>query len=150
VVARCFGVDVYRLQLLVGAVSAVLSVVAGFFYAGYVGYVDPTHYGFALVVQILAMVIIGGRTNWLGAVLGALLLSSLPLLLRSLADYRDVLNGALLIAVMVFLPGGLYSLGSRARRRLRRRRTPVEPPPNGSVPAEPADARPEPIGGRTR
>jgi branched-chain amino acid transport system permease protein len=148
-VARSFGVNVYRLQLAVGSVSAVLSVVAGFFYAGYVGYVDPTHYGFALVVQILAMVIIGGRTNWVGSVLGALLISCLPLLLRPLADYRDVMNGALLIAVMVFLPGGLYSLGARVRAVLARGSgRPPAPVAAEDVPR--SEVRQEPIGGRTR
>ena len=44
---------VANLQLVVGAISAVISVIAGFLYAHYVGYVDPTQYGFAMVVQII-------------------------------------------------------------------------------------------------
>ena len=111
--ARTLGIDVFRTQLVVSSFGAVIAASSGVLYVGYVGYVDPLSYGFALVVQVLAMVIIGGRTHWLGAVIGAFLLGFLPLILRPLAAERDVVNGAVLIAVMVFLPGGLYSLGAR-------------------------------------
>lgn len=120
VVARTLGVNVYRLQLVVGAISAGIGVLAGVLYAGFVGYVDPTQFTFGLVVQILVMVIIGGRASWIGASLGAVLITILPVALRPLADYRDVVNGALLIAVMVFAPGGLFAIGNALYRLVRR------------------------------
>lgn len=110
-VARSMGVDVFRLQLAVGAVSAMIAAGAGYLYAGYVGYVDPTQFGFTLVVQIIVMVIVGGRGSWIGAVLGACFITMLPLVLRPLAEWRDVFNGALLIIVVLLMPGGLIELG---------------------------------------
>lgn len=131
VVARTLGVDVYRLQLATGSLSAVIAATGGVFYASYVGYIDPTSYGFALVVQVLAMVVIGGRTHWLGAVIGAFVVGFLPLVLRPLAAERDIVNGAILIAVMVFLPGGIFSAVRAAaaggRGRLRRRDVAPDP-----------------------
>ena len=115
-VAYSMGVNVANLQLVVGAVSAVIAVVAGFLYAHYVGYVDPTQYGFAMVVQIITMVIIGGRGHWLGAIIGAFLITSLPLILRPLAEWRDVVNGALLIVVAVLMPAGLFGIFRLFRR----------------------------------
>jgi branched-chain amino acid transport system permease protein len=120
VVAQTLGVNVYRLQLAVGAISAGIGVLAGVLYAGFVGYVDPTQFTFGLVVQILVMVVIGGRASWIGACLGAVLITILPVALRPLAEYRDVVNGALLIAVMVFAPGGLFGIGKALYRLVRR------------------------------
>jgi branched-chain amino acid transport system permease protein len=119
VVAQAMGVDVFRLQLVVGSISAVFAVVAGFLYAGYVGYVDPTQYGFAMVVNIIVMVIVGGRGSWVGTILGACFITVLPLVLRPLAEWREVFNGALLILVAVMLPGGLFDLGRIAAGWLR-------------------------------
>jgi len=116
-VAYSMGVNVANLQLVVGAVSAVIGVIAGFLYAHYVGYVDPTQYGFAMVVQVITMVIIGGRGHWLGAIIGAFLITSLPLILRPLAEWRDVVNGSLLIIVAVLMPAGLFGVFSLFRRR---------------------------------
>lgn len=140
VVAEAMGVDVFRLQLIVGAVSAVIAVVSGFLYAGYVGYVDPTQYGFALVVQIIVMVIVGGRGSWIGAIIGACFITILPLVLRPLAEWREIFNGGLLIAVAVMLPGGLYDLAKLAAMRLGL---------GGGAPTQPsAEAVPTPSGSR--
>jgi branched-chain amino acid transport system permease protein len=142
--ARTLGIDVFRTQLVVSSFGAVIAASSGVLYVGYVGYVDPLSYGFALVVQVLAMVIIGGRTHWLGAVIGAFLLGFLPLILRPLAAERDVVNGAVLIAVMVFLPGGLYSLGARLAALARVRRTRSGSPHHAVAPvSETAVAEPE-------
>ena len=56
------------------------------------------------------MAILGGLGNYWGAILGALILSALPELLRFAADYRALLYGLILIAVLRFRPQGL--LGS--------------------------------------
>ncbi len=109
-VARSMGIHVVRLQLIVGSVSAAIAAVAGGLYAAYVGYVDPMQYGFAMVVQVLVMVIVGGRGSWFGAILGTLLILSLPQILQPLAAWRDVVNGALLVAVAVLFPQGLIGL----------------------------------------
>jgi branched-chain amino acid transport system permease protein len=133
-VAQTFGVNVYGLQLLIGAISAGMGVLAGVLYAGFVGYVDPTQFGFALVIQILVMVVIGGRGSWLGAVMGAFLITALPVVLRPLAEWRDVVDGALLILVMVFAPGGLYAIATTGIHWLRR---------SGKKPGEPDEGAEE-------
>lgn len=118
-VARTLGINVGLVQLAIGGVSAAIAVVSGFLYARYVGYVDPTQYGFALVVQIIVMVIVGGRGSWFGAIFGACFITLLPLLLRPLASWRDVANGALLIVVAIALPNGLIGLVQSAWQRVR-------------------------------
>lgn len=134
VVAQSMGVNVVRLQLVIGAVSAMMAVGAGFLYAGYVGYVDPAQFGFATVVQVIVMVIVGGRGSWIGAIVGSAFITSLPLVLRPLAEWRDVFNGALLIAVAVMLPAGLIGLVGQARAWMSKR----QGKENGPIAARPA------------
>ncbi len=109
-VARSLGVDVDKVHLMIGGLSAVMATTAGYLYVGYVGYIDPNKFGFHFVVDIAVMVIIGGRRNWVGALLGALLVLALPQILRPLEDWREIINGALLILVVILYPNGLLQL----------------------------------------
>jgi branched-chain amino acid transport system permease protein len=59
--------------------------------------------------------VIGGVTSPLGAVVGAAFLSILPETIRALADFREVTNGLILLAVVLFAPGGFAALW-RTRR----------------------------------
>ena len=67
--------------------------------------------------MILAMVVIGGRGNLWGAVLGAVLLTVVPELLRGIGDFRLVAYGLALTLVAIFLPGGLSGVLIQAARR---------------------------------
>jgi branched-chain amino acid transport system permease protein len=69
--------------------------------------------------QILVWCVVGGVTSPLGAVLGAALLSILPEAIRFLADYREISNGIILLAVILFAPGGLSSIWRRGVVRVR-------------------------------
>jgi len=68
------------------------------------------------------MVVLGGRTTVWGALVGAVILTSLPELFRVFADYRNVVQGILLMLVIVYLPRGVADtlLGLLRDRRLRR------------------------------
>jgi branched-chain amino acid transport system permease protein len=69
---------------------------------------------------ILAMVVIGGRGNLWGAVLGAVLLTVGPELLRGIGDFRLTIYGLALTLVALFLPGGLSGVLIQAARRIGR------------------------------
>jgi branched-chain amino acid transport system permease protein len=119
-VARSLGVNTQVVYMVVGGTAASLAVLAGSLYVGFVGFIEPTLFGFAAVVSAVLMVMIGGRKSWLGAIIGATFVTALPEVLRSLAEWRDVVNGTLLIVVTVFAPGGLLELVLRAVRPLQR------------------------------
>lgn len=120
-VARSLGVSVNVVHVLIGALSSAMAAVAGYLYVGYVGYIDPAQFGFALVVQILVMVVIGGRSSWIGALLGAALIVSLPVVLSPIAEWRDEVNGLLLIAIVILQPNGLLGMISTGYRKIRLR-----------------------------
>jgi branched-chain amino acid transport system permease protein len=117
--AMTFGINLVRYRLLVLELSAILAAMNGTFTAHYLAFISPELYGFGAITSALAMAIVGGLDSWAGAYLGSAVLTILPQFLLVLAGWSDLLNGALIVAVMVFLPGGLLVGVRRAGRYLR-------------------------------
>src|SRR6202521_1643151 len=107
------GINVARYKLLAFTLSAVLAGIAGGLEAHLNFFVDPgdSQYGVSRTVQILTFAVLGGTGNVFGPVVGALFLTSLPEIIRQAADYRDVVSGVILIAVIVFRPQGIVGRG---------------------------------------
>lgn len=108
--ASALGIDGAAIRFRFFIASAAFGGLAGALQAHAVGVVSPDVLQFHVLVLILAMTVIGGRTSPLGAVLGALLLVHLPEWFRDFADYYLVVYGAALLAAIVFLPRGLACL----------------------------------------
>jgi branched-chain amino acid transport system permease protein len=121
--ARGVGIDVGAIRTLSLALGGAIAGLGGALYAHASFFITPSDFGFPRMEQILVWCVVGGVTSPLGAVLGAALLSILPEAIRFLADYREISNGIILLAVILFAPGGLASLW-RVRRN-RAARTPV-------------------------
>ena len=66
---------------------------------------------------LLAMVIVGGMGTMIGPVIGAVLLTVLPELLRGIGDLRLLVYGLALTLVVLFMPGGIVARAIRARVR---------------------------------
>jgi branched-chain amino acid transport system permease protein len=120
--AESIGVDTTRYKLVALAISASLTAAAGAFYANYFLFVDPTIVlPLALSVEIVLMAIIGGLGTVAGPVLGAVLLKLSSEIFRSYFEQANLLiYGALLIIVILFMPGGLmggFESFFRSRRR---------------------------------
>ena len=107
VAARVMGVNARLLKVQVFALSALISALAGSLYAHTMTFVSPTSFGFNFSVELLTMVVIGGLGSIYGSFLGAALLTLLPELLRNARDYDIVIYGGLLMAMVMFMPGGL-------------------------------------------
>jgi branched-chain amino acid transport system permease protein len=112
--ARAIGIHVAAYKFTTLLVSAALAGLAGALNAHFSSFIGPNEYGFDTAVTILSFAILGGVTTPLGPVLGALVLSALPELLRPLHDFRLVFNGLIIVLVVIFLPRGI--LGFRVRR----------------------------------
>ncbi len=72
-------------------------------------FIGPQEYGFDRGVEILTMSILGGINSLFGPVLGAVIVTLLPELLRGFKDYRAVANGLILVLIVLFLPKGLWN-----------------------------------------
>jgi branched-chain amino acid transport system permease protein len=119
--AEASGVDTMGAKLRAMGLSAFLTALGGTFYAQYFSFIDPAlTFGPAVSVEILLRPVIGGAGTLLGPVLGSVVLTPLSEVTRSLIRGRpgvDVMvYGALLVAVVSFLPGGLLGAWRRAGR----------------------------------
>jgi branched-chain amino acid transport system permease protein len=106
--AGLMGIDVRAHKLLAFVLGAALAGLAGTLNAHLTFFIGPNEFGFDRGVEILTMAILGGIGGLTGPVLGAVLLTVLPEVLRGLKDYRLVVNGLILVAIVLFLPKGLW------------------------------------------
>src|SRR6188768_4217856 len=101
-------------------VGAAVGGAAGCFYATFVGTLVPDAFFITESFTILSMVIVGGMGTLIGPVMGAILLTLLPELLRGIGDLRLVVYGLALTLVVLFMPGGLVQAARLVRDRLTR------------------------------
>jgi len=111
--ARMLGINVSRYKLVAFAMGTTIAGVAGGFYALEIKYIGPDSFGFVESVTILSMVVIGGIGSVPGVIIAAVMLSLLPQWLQIIAEYKLLIYGALLFAVMRYSPGGLAEMASR-------------------------------------
>lgn len=110
--ARSFGIDVNRYQILTFTIGTAIAGLAGGVYAHRMGFIASSDFAFVISIQILSMVVIGGIGTIRGPIVGGILLSFLPELLRFADNYRNLVYGGLLVLMVRFLPGGLLGEGS--------------------------------------
>ena len=107
IAAESCGINITYYKVLGFAASAVFAGLAGALYAGYLGILNPSSFGFMKSIEILVMVVLGGMGSMVGSVLSATVLTAVPELLRAFSEYRMILYSLLLITVMIFKPSGL-------------------------------------------
>jgi branched-chain amino acid transport system permease protein len=109
IACRALGIDPTAVKLSAFAIGAMLGGFAGCFFATYQNFISPESFTFAESATILAIVVLGGAGSQLGVVLAAVVLVTLPELGREFAQYRMLLFGAAMVAIMVWRPRGLLS-----------------------------------------
>jgi branched-chain amino acid transport system permease protein len=111
------GIRVRRYKLGAFVAGALLAAWAGGLSAHLTFSIEPNDFAFTRAVQILVFAVVGGIPNPLGPISGAALLTALPELLRPLKDYRDILQGLILLLVIIYLPRGLMTVAQLRRTR---------------------------------
>ncbi len=107
--AELTGLNVVFYKMLSFVLGAFIAGVAGALYAHATFFISPTDFSYHKVVDILLYAVFGGSNVIWGPVLGAFVLTLLPEALRFMADYRQMLYGALLVLLMIFRPNGILS-----------------------------------------
>jgi len=108
VAASLMGIGVLSHKMLAFAFGAAIAGLAGALNAHLTFFIGPSEFGFDRGVDILTMAILGGTSGLTGPLLGALIITVLPELLRGLKDFRTMTNGAILVLIVLFLPKGLW------------------------------------------
>lgn len=104
------GRNVRAYKLFVFVSGAALAGLAGGLNAHFTFFISPNEYGFERGVEILAMGGLGGTGSPWGPVIGAMLITLLPEVLRGLGHYRPLINGVILIAIIIYSPKGIWDL----------------------------------------
>ncbi|NLG78262.1 MAG: branched-chain amino acid ABC transporter permease [Firmicutes bacterium] len=105
--AKTIGIDTFRYKMISLFISAVYAGVAGGLVGYYTGFLQPKMFSLNKSTELTIIVIFGGIGSISGSVLGALLLTALPEILRAFALWRLVVYGAAVIFIMISRPEGL-------------------------------------------
>ena len=106
--AGLMGIDVAAHKMLAFVLGGAIAGLAGGLNAHLTFFIGPNEYGFDRAVDILTMTILGGINSLTGPIVGAVILTLLPELLRSFKDFRLVVNGFILVLIVLFLPKGIW------------------------------------------
>jgi len=112
-VAQAMGVRLVSAKLLAFASGAAMAGLAGAVFASKVGSIYPHSFDLLKSINVLAIVIVGGMGSIPGVILGSLVLFGLPELLREFSEYRYFVFGAVLVAMMLTRPEGLWPSSKR-------------------------------------
>lgn len=114
-VAEALGINLVNVKLLAYGLGAAFAGVGGAIFAVMVGSVFPHSFQLLISIQVLALIIVGGMGSISGVVVGSAVLIGLPELLREFGEFRLLVYGAVLVAMMLLRPEGL--LPAAAQRR---------------------------------
>jgi len=106
--ARSLGLHVTRAKVAVFVISACIASVAGSLYASYFRYLSPDQVGSAQSLTLITMLAIGGMGTLFGPLIGVALLTYLPLVSQSIANYSMLITGVLLVLFLRYLPAGIW------------------------------------------
>jgi len=113
-VAQAMGINLVTTKLLAFATGAAFSALSGAIFASKLGSVYPHSFNLMISINALCVIIVGGIGSIPGVIVGSIALVGLPELLREFADYRLLVYGAALVAMMLLKPKGLWP--EKARR----------------------------------
>lgn len=119
VASSAIGINTTLYKIQAFAIGAFCAGVGGALFAHTTTFIQPTDFGFLKSVDILSIVVLGGLGSIPGTIIGAIILTSAPELLRSLSNYRMMVYGLLLVVIMIFRPYGLMG-GVNFRQVVRR------------------------------
>ena len=131
IAARAMGINTRNIKLLAFAMGASFGGIAGGMFSATQGFVSPESFGLTESVMVLAMVVLGGMGNIGGVIVGALLLSFVPEILRYTVEpvqkaifghmllepevIRMLLFGLALVLMMLYRPAGILPSALRKR-----------------------------------
>jgi len=115
--AGALGVDVVRCRIQIFVISAIYAALAGSLYAHFLNYVNGTFFDLGVMIQLMAILVVGGIGTLWGPVVGAVLLIWVSQNLGSYAEYSQLIFGLLYGGALLFLPGGVVGgVAARLKR----------------------------------
>ncbi|HQL37353.1 MAG TPA: branched-chain amino acid ABC transporter permease [Bacillota bacterium] len=119
--SQIVGIDVFKYKMTSLIISAAYAGIAGGLMGHYMTFLQPKMFSLAKSTELTIIVIFGGLGSISGSVLGALVLTSLPAILRAFSSWRLVFYGLAVIFIMISRPEGLmggYELTPSSMKKL--------------------------------
>jgi branched-chain amino acid transport system permease protein len=117
--ARVVAVDVGAYKLVAFAMGTAIAGVAGGLYTFFARFLMPDDFGFITSISVLSMVAVGGIGSVFGVIVATIILTLMPEFFRFISDYKLLVYGTLLFAVMRFAPEGLAGLARSLLERVK-------------------------------
>ena len=112
---RSLGYNTKHYKSIIFVISAAMSGIAGAMFASYIAFIDPSTFQLKEGIFLFTIIIVGGLSSAWGSIVGALILVSLPEILRFIglpyetaAQLQQIIYGGLLVLIMVLKPQGLF------------------------------------------
>ncbi|HWE61839.1 MAG TPA: branched-chain amino acid ABC transporter permease [Chloroflexota bacterium] len=125
--AAASGVHLARYRVTAFVISALYAGLAGALFAHWEGYVSATSFGLPVSIAFVAMIVVGGLDRTAGSLIGAVALTAVQDRLQDQPQLAQTLYGAVIVVVLLFLPGGLVGLLALLRHRVAPRRKRLAP-----------------------
>ncbi len=122
IACRSLGINTVTTKLTAFAIGAMFGGFAGAFFSARQGFISPESFTFSESALVLAIVVLGGLGSQLGVVVAAVVLVGSAERFRELQDYRMLIFGLSMVAVMLWRPRGLMA-GRTPSAMLHERRT---------------------------
>jgi branched-chain amino acid transport system permease protein len=145
------GINQFRVRLILFAISAFFTGLAGGYMTHYNGGISTSVFDFSRLIDLLAMIVIGGWGTFAGPILGAGILIGLDQYLVAIGDYRALFEGLILAGIAVFAPQGMWPVIRKTYDKYLGPEPPAPAPPIEPVesiqPVAPSPVADEPRGG---
>lgn len=105
--SQVIGINVFKHKIIALAISALYAGVAGGLWAHYLGFINPIMFKLVKSTELTIIVIFGGLGSVTGSIVGTILLTFLPEILRSFSQWRLVIYGLAVIIIMITRPKGI-------------------------------------------
>jgi branched-chain amino acid transport system permease protein len=113
--AESIGINSLGFKVLAFSLGSFFAGFIGGFYSQYVTAITPDTFSFFFAIYIVVYMIVGGVGRFIGPILGALILTISPEILRPLKELQPFIFGALLMAIIFFMPEGVIGLPQRLK-----------------------------------
>ena len=105
--AEVLGINTFRYKLTIFIFSAIYASIGGSLFAHYITHITPDSFSVMQSILIVVMVVIGGMGKIWGPLLGAVIMTVLPEVLRAFEIYHEIAYGLILVLIMIYFTDGI-------------------------------------------
>jgi branched-chain amino acid transport system permease protein len=118
--AQSLSINTRKYKMIAFTMATAIAGLAGVLYGPFIGYLSPEQFRWQPSLILVSMAIVGGLSSLEGGIVGAILLTFLPELLRSTAQLRLIIYGVIVILTLAFLPDGIISLFGKSFKEIKK------------------------------